>query len=73
MTQIRNVPDRVHRELKARAAQAGKTLSDYLLELIRKATERPEPDVLRARLRERAPSYLTEPPADAVRAEREAR
>ncbi|CAN5673276.1 MAG: hypothetical protein M3535_05605 [Actinomycetota bacterium] len=30
--QIRNVPDDVHRELKVRAAAAGQSLSDYLLE-----------------------------------------
>lgn len=73
MIQIRNVPDPVHRELKARAARAGMTLSDYLLDLIRRAAERPEPDVLRLRIRERASVYPSESPADAVRAEREAR
>ena len=31
MIQIRNVPDTLHRKIKARAAQAGMTLSDYLL------------------------------------------
>ena len=30
--QIRNMPDALHRKLKARAALAGKSLSDYLLE-----------------------------------------
>lgn len=73
MIQIRNVPDALHRELKARSARAGMTLSDYLLDLIRRATERPEPDVLYARLRERTPVYPSESPTDAVRAEREAR
>lgn len=73
MIQIRNVPEEVHRELKARAARAGMTLSDYLMDLIRKASERPEPDVLRRRIRERAPVYPSESPAEAVRAEREAR
>lgn len=73
MIQIRNVPERLHRDLKARAARAGMTLSDYLLDVIRKAAERPDPDVLRMRVRERAPVYPSESPADAVRAEREAR
>ena len=31
MIQVRNVPDEVHREAKARAAQAGISLSDYVL------------------------------------------
>lgn len=73
MIQIRNVPDELHRELKARAARSGMTLSDYLLDLIRKSAERPEPEVLLMRLRERSPVYPSESPADAVRAEREAR
>lgn len=73
MIQIRNVPENVHRDLKARAARAGMTLSDYLLDVISKATERPEPDLLLKRVRERTPVYLSESPADALRAEREAR
>lgn len=48
------------------------TLSDYLLDLIRRAAERPEPDALRMRIRERAAVYLSESPTEAVRAEREA-
>jgi predicted nucleic acid-binding protein len=35
MIQIRNVPDALHRRLKARAAEAGMTLSDYLLAELR--------------------------------------
>jgi hypothetical protein len=31
MIQIRNVPDALHRQLKSRAALAGMSLSDYLL------------------------------------------
>jgi antitoxin FitA len=71
MIQIRNVPDSLHRELKARAARAGMTLSDYLLDTIRRAAERPEADELRRRIRERSPVYPSESPADAVRAERD--
>ena len=32
MIQIRNVPDKVHRALKARSALAGKSLSDLILD-----------------------------------------
>jgi antitoxin FitA len=39
--QIRNVPDQLHRELKARAAMAGTSLSDYLLEDLRNLAVRP--------------------------------
>ena len=72
MIQIRNVPDALHSRLKARAALAGMSLSDYLLGEIRQAAERPTLDELRARLRSRAPARLAEAPADAVRAERDA-
>ena len=44
MIQLRNVPDRLHRTLKARAAMAGKSLSDYLLAEIKEIAERPTLD-----------------------------
>ncbi len=37
MIQIRNVPESLHRKLEARAAEAGMSLSDYLLREMRKA------------------------------------
>ena len=39
--QIRNVPDRLHRRLKARAAMAGMSLSSYLLGELRGVADRP--------------------------------
>jgi plasmid stability protein len=41
MIQIRNVPDQLHRELKARAALNGMTLSDYLRDELRAIAVRP--------------------------------
>ncbi len=73
MIQIRNVPDPLHRELKSRAALAGMSLSDYLLAEIREIAARPTLDQLRARLNSRPATTLTQPPADAVRAERDHR
>lgn len=73
MIQIRNVPDPLHRELKARAARAGMSLSDYLLRIVRRATDRATPEEMRARLAEREPVEPTESTAEAVRAERDAR
>src|SRR3990170_723657 len=57
--QVRGVPDEVHRELRARAAAAGMSLSDYLLEeLTRLASRPPVADVL-ARARDlHAPHLL---------------
>lgn len=41
MIQIRNVPEQLHRELKARAALNGMSLSDYLLGELRAIATRP--------------------------------
>lgn len=73
MIQIRNVPDDVHRRLKSRAALAGMSLSDYLLNEIRQVAERPSLEELRERLASRPETTLPESVADAVRAERDGR
>jgi len=39
--QVRNVPDQLHRQLKIRAAQEGRTLSDYVLDELLVAAGRP--------------------------------
>jgi plasmid stability protein len=71
MIQIRNVPDALHRRLKSRAALASMSLSDYLLNEIRQAAERPTLDELRARLASRSETALSVTPAEAVRTERD--
>jgi len=73
MIQVRNVPDTLHRRLKARAALAGMSLSDFLLMEIRKVAEKPTPEEMLERLRRRRPVEPAEKPADAVRAERSMR
>lgn len=73
MIQIRNVPDDLHRELKVRAARAGMTLTDYLLREITRVAERPSVEELLSKIRAQPPVRLSETPAEAVRAEREAR
>ena len=73
MIQLRNVPDSLHRKLKSRAALAGMSLSDYLIAEIRKSAERPTLEEIRERLARREPVETKEPPAEAVRAEREHR
>ena len=73
MIQIRHVPDSLHRRLRARAALAGMSLSDYLrLELTRSA-EQLTPEELRTRLAAMSPTVIKESPAEALRAERERR
>jgi len=69
--QIRNVPEALHRQLKSRAALAGLSLSDYLLDHFRQAAERPTLGEFRERLRGRSATILPTPPAEAVRAERD--
>jgi antitoxin FitA len=55
MIQLRNVPDALHRRLKARAAMAGMSLSDYLISEIKEIAERPTLAELRERLHQRKP------------------
>ena len=71
MIQIRNVPDALHRRLKARAAHAGKTLSDYLLDAIARAAALPSRDEMLARLHSRTRVKLRVPAADIIRRERD--
>jgi plasmid stability protein len=73
MIQVRNVPDGLHRTLKARAAMAGMSLSDFLLEELRGFAERPTIAELRERVRRRSRVALGASAADAVRLERDAR
>jgi plasmid stability protein len=73
MIQVRNVPESLHRKLKARAALSGQSLSDYLLGELRRTAEIPAPAELRERLESREPVALRETPAQAVRAERDCR
>ncbi len=73
MIQVRNVPDSLHRTLKAQAAMAGMSLSDFLLAEIRQLAERPTVAELRERMRRRARIAETRSAAEAVRRERDAR
>ena len=73
MIQIRNVPEEVHRTLKARAALAGMSLSDYLLREVSEVAARPTLEEMRARLERRSPITPSISAADAVRAERDSR
>ncbi|KAA0252081.1 hypothetical protein FBQ97_21940 [Acidobacteria bacterium ACD] len=73
MIQLRNVPDELHRTLKARAALEGKSLSEYLVGEIRLVAERPTPAELRRRLSGRSRVRTSRTSAEVVREEREAR
>jgi len=73
MIQIRNVPDALHRSLKARAAMAGMTLSDYLLTEINEIAERPTLAEFRDRLHKRKPVSVQIDTAGMVREGRKVR
>jgi antitoxin FitA len=72
MVQIRNMPDEMHRVLKSRAAAQGMSLSDYLLQELRKSAEVPTVQEWLEKVRSREPviPFSTE---EAVRAERDSR
>jgi len=71
MIQIRNVPDSLHRQLKARAALAGMSLSDYLLHEMEAVAARPTISELRERLKQRSAVVPPFAPSEAVRTERD--
>jgi antitoxin FitA len=73
MIQVRNVPDRVHAVLRARAAKAGMSLSEFLLAELRLVAERPSLGELFERISHREAIEPRESAAHAVRAERDAR
>ena len=73
MIQLRNVPDALHRTLKARAAKVGLSLSDYLLAEVRQVAERPTLEEMAERLSHRRPARLSVSAAEIIRAERDSR
>ena len=73
MVQIRNVPEGLHRKLKARAALAGMSMSEFLLQQLEKTLERPTRRDVLARLSELPPVELSVSPAEVIREERDRR
>lgn len=73
MIQIRNVPEDLHRTLKARAAELGVSLSDYLLNMANRDVKRPTMPEMRARLAARPPVDLSVDIVDLIREDRDSR
>jgi plasmid stability protein len=71
--QIRNVPEDVHRSLKARAAKKGMSLSEYLLAQVTEIAERPSLEELVERIRRRPMARSQTSGAELVREAREER
>lgn len=67
LVQIRDVPEQVHRTMKARAAASGVSLSEYLRRMLAGAAARPTPDELAQRIEARGRVRLPEPSEVSVR------
>ncbi len=70
MIQIRHVPDALHRRLKARAAAAGMSLSDYLQRELARLAAQLSPDEVQERLRHLEPITPPERAAEVLRESR---
>lgn len=73
MVQIRHMPDEMHRTLKARASKEGKSLSDYILEELRRTAERPTLAEMLERLKSRSAENPSPSPTELIREERDTR
>jgi hypothetical protein len=71
LVQIRDVSERTHRKLKARAAEQGQSLSEHLRQELERIARTPTPAELRERLEDLEPVDPGESAAEAVRALRE--
>jgi antitoxin FitA len=71
LVQIRDVPEDVHRTLKARAALAGVSLSEYVRGVLARTASRPTPGELSARITARGVVELGESSEAAVRSIRD--
>jgi len=73
MIQVRNVPDRLHRELTRRARASGETLTEYVERILEREVARPRPQELFNRIAHRTRVDLGEPAAELIKRERAAR
>lgn len=73
MIQIRNVPAKVHRILKARAAMKGMSLSDYILNDLKRSIELPTQEEWLARIETREAVELPFSVAEMLAEERDKR
>ena len=70
---IRNVPESLHRRLKARAAREGISMSRFVLREVERALERPSRREWIEALRSQPEVELDKSPADILREERNRR
>jgi plasmid stability protein len=70
MIQVRNVPDRLHRELVRRAHARGETLTHFVQQVLERELTRPPAEEVFARVRRRSRVVLDRPVADLIRGQR---
>jgi hypothetical protein len=73
MIQVRNVPDRLHRELTRRAKRAGLSLTDYIQTLLEREVNRPPAMEVFDRIARRPKVNLERSAAELLREERQER
>jgi antitoxin FitA len=71
--QIRNLPESKHRKLKARAAEQGMTITDYVKRLLERDLERPSMNELVARAKKLSQVNIGSSSVDYVREDRDTR
>lgn len=74
MIQVRDVPDRLHRELVRRARRNGQSLTEYIQRILEREVARPSAEELYERIGSRTAVELGAPAASLIRearAERE--
>ena len=69
--QVRDVPEDIHRTLKARAAASGRSLSEYALEILAREAQHPTLDELLDRVRARGAVDLGTSAQEILRADRD--
>lgn len=71
MIQVRNVPERLHRELVRRARKRGVTLTDYVESILEREVARPPAEEVFERISRRTPVDLGRSVAEILHDERE--
>jgi hypothetical protein len=70
MIQVRNVSEKLHRELMRRARKKGQTLTEYVEQILEREVSRPPVEEVLDRIVSRPPIKLDRPAADIIREER---
>jgi antitoxin FitA len=73
MIQVRNVPDKLHRELVRRARAGGETLTEYVERILEREVSRPQSQEIFDRIARRPAVDLGEPAAELIKRERAVR